>query len=164
MHQQALSHTAYIGLGANLGDPRATIRAAAEALSTLPGCQLSRCSRLYLSAPIEAQGDDFVNAVVQLQTSLPPMQLLAALQQVEQQFGRERPYLNAPRTLDLDLLLYDNHMIDTAVLQVPHPRISQRAFVILPLLELDHTITIPGLGIAASFLPGLIEQRISVID
>jgi 2-amino-4-hydroxy-6-hydroxymethyldihydropteridine diphosphokinase len=92
------------------------------------------------------------------------MQLLAALQQVEQQFGRERPYLNAPRTLDLDLLLYDNHMIDTAVLQVPHPRISQRAFVILPLLELDHTITIPGLGIAASFLPGLIEQRISVID
>jgi len=106
-------HTAYIGLGANLGDAPAALRAAIQALAALPGTQLLQCSALYRSAPVDATGPDFYNAVAALRTSLPPHELLVALQSIEAAAGRERPYRNAPRTLDLDILLFDGLAIDT---------------------------------------------------
>ena len=129
-------HTAWIGLGANLGDAPAALAAAVQALGALPGTQLQRCSRLYRSAPVDAGGPDYYNAVVQLQTTLAPLALLQALQAIEQAAGRERPYRNAPRTLDLDVLLYGSARIDSPALTVPHPRMAQRAFVLRPLAEL----------------------------
>ena len=126
-------HTAYIGLGANLGDAPAALRAAIQALAALPGTQLLQCSALYRSAPVDATGPDFYNAVAALRTSLPPQELLAALQSIEAAARRERPYRNAPRTLDLDILLFDALAIDTPTLTVPHPRMHERAFVLLPL-------------------------------
>jgi 2-amino-4-hydroxy-6-hydroxymethyldihydropteridine diphosphokinase len=150
-------HIAYIGLGANLGDRRLTVQTAIAALGQLPSTMLSRQSSLYVTAPVEAQGDDYVNAVVELHTQLTPLELFNALQQLEQQFGRIRSYRNAPRTLDCDLLLYDQQIIHTSTLQVPHPRMHLRAFVLIPLLEIAPNIHIPGLG-AASQMPGIRHQ------
>ncbi|WP_338798321.1 2-amino-4-hydroxy-6-hydroxymethyldihydropteridine diphosphokinase [Acidovorax sp. DW039] len=130
------AHVAYIGLGANLGDAPAALRAALQALAALPGTRLQQCSALYRSAPVDATGPDFYNAVAALHTSLPPHELLAALQSIEAAAGRERPYRNAPRTLDLDILLFDGFAIDTPTLTVPHPRMHERAFVLLPLAEI----------------------------
>lgn len=128
--------TAYIGLGANLGQAEQTIRQALSDLNRLPHSRVQAHSRLYRSAPVDATGPDYINAVAALQTRLPPLQLLARLQQLEQAAGRQRPYRNAPRTLDLDLLLYGQERIDSPGLSVPHPRILQRAFVLRPLAEL----------------------------
>lgn len=136
--------TAYVALGANLGDAVAALRDAALALAVLPHTQLRQCSSLYRTAPqdtdahgqpVTAPGPDYLNAVVALDTNLSALDLLDALQHIEQQAGRERPYRNAPRTLDLDLLLYGDERMDTARLTVPHPRMAQRAFVMLPLAE-----------------------------
>ncbi len=127
---------AYIGLGANLGEPVAALQAALVSLAALPQCQLLRRSALYGSAPIDSSGPDYVNAVAELSTTLTAPALLQALQQVELGAGRERPYRNAPRTLDLDLLLYGSATIQSAALTVPHPRMYERAFVLLPLAEL----------------------------
>ena len=127
---------AFVALGANLGDAAATVRQALVALDTLPQTRLVGASRLYRSAPWEASGPDFFNAVAQLTTSLDAQALLSALHGLEQAAGRERPYLNAPRTLDLDLLLYGDDHIHTPTLTVPHPRMWQRAFVLRPLAEL----------------------------
>jgi len=124
---------AYVALGANLGDARASVLAAVEALGKLPGTRLVRASSLYRTAPLEASGPDFINAVVALQTTLSAPELLTQLQQLENAQGRQRPYVNAPRTLDLDILLYGNAVINSPVLQVPHPRMLQRAFVLVPL-------------------------------
>jgi len=151
---------AYLGIGANLGDARNTVRAAIAQLAGLPDCQLCAVSSLYGSAPVDSSGDDYVNAVVALETTLTPSALLAAIQQIELAFGRERPYRNAPRTLDLDVLLFDAEVIDTAHLTVPHPRMLQRAFVLLPLLEIAPDIGIPGQGAAAQYLPQVANQRI----
>lgn len=128
--------TAYVALGANLGDAADTVRGAMAALDRLPGTRVMKRSGLYRSAPHEASGPDFVNAVVALETDLSAPALLQALQQLETQAGRERPYRNAPRTLDLDLLLYGNSRIDSPALTVPHPRMDERAFVLLPLAEI----------------------------
>jgi 2-amino-4-hydroxy-6-hydroxymethyldihydropteridine diphosphokinase len=128
--------TAFVGLGANLGDAQAALRAALASLGTLPGTRLVRSSRLYGSAPVDAGGPDYVNAVAQVETTLDAFELLRQLQALECAAGRERPYRNAPRTLDLDLLLYGSARIDSAVLAVPHPRLRERAFVLLPLAEL----------------------------
>ena len=127
---------AWIGLGANLGDAAATLRAALAALGHLPDTRLVACSSLYRSAPIDAVGPDFFNAVAQVVTTRDPLALLDALQAIEQRFGRERPYRNAPRTLDLDLLLYGDAVWRTARLTLPHPRLHERAFVLHPLAEL----------------------------
>lgn len=127
---------AYIGLGANLGEPRAAVLAAMEALAALPGVQLTQRSALYGSAPVDAGGGDYVNAVVQVHTRLSPHELLHALHGIEQAAGRARPYRNAPRTLDLDVLLYGTQCIQDATLTVPHPRMGERAFVLRPLAEL----------------------------
>lgn len=127
---------AFIGLGANLGDASAAVRRSLAALAELPQTQLTAQSSLYRSAPVDAGGPDYVNAVAEVHTALAPETLLAELQRLELAEGRERPYRNAPRTLDLDLLLYGDARIDTPVLTVPHPRMAQRAFVLLPLAEI----------------------------
>jgi 2-amino-4-hydroxy-6-hydroxymethyldihydropteridine diphosphokinase len=124
------TEVACIGLGANLGDARATLDAAQHALARLPQTRLVAASPLYRSAPIDATGPDYLNAVVVLETALAPHALLSELQRIEDRHGRERPHRNAPRTLDLDLLLYGDRRIATAALTVPHPRLHERAFVL----------------------------------
>ncbi|MBI3349939.1 MAG: 2-amino-4-hydroxy-6-hydroxymethyldihydropteridine diphosphokinase [Burkholderiales bacterium] len=132
-----MSSRAYVGLGANLGaDLLATLTQAAQALAALPDTRLLALSSAWRSAPIDAGGPDFLNAVAALETGLPPLELLDALQAIEQAHGRERPYRNAPRTLDLDLLLYGGLVLDTPRLTLPHPRLAERAFVLRPLLEI----------------------------
>lgn len=127
---------AYIGLGANLGDAQQALQDALQALARTPGIEQVVASDLYRTAPIDATGPDFVNAVAQVHTRLHAMDLLAVLQHIEQAAGRERPYRNAPRTLDLDLLLYGRGHIDSPTLTVPHPRMGERAFVLMPLAAL----------------------------
>ncbi len=127
---------AYIALGANLGDPQTAILTAIEALAAVEGIELLQRSSLYRSAPLGASGPDYVNAVVAVQTRLSAPTLLVSLQQLEDQAGRRRSYRNAPRLLDLDLLTYGEARIDSATLVVPHPRMYERAFVLLPLAEI----------------------------
>jgi len=130
---------AYIGLGANLGDARAAVLAATQSIAALPHTTVVARSALYRSAPVQAQGPDFINAVVGVDTRLNAPDLLAGLQQIELEAGRQRPYKNAPRTLDLDLLLYGQARISSVTLTVPHPRMGERAFVLLPLAEIAPT-------------------------
>jgi 2-amino-4-hydroxy-6-hydroxymethyldihydropteridine diphosphokinase len=127
---------AYIALGANLGDAKRTVYDAMRHIGELPRTSLLSCSSLYRSAPIESSGDDYINAAVKVSSRLPSYSLLSLLQKIEQLAGRERPYHNAPRTLDLDLLLYGSARIESEALTVPHPRMWQRAFVLLPLREI----------------------------
>jgi 2-amino-4-hydroxy-6-hydroxymethyldihydropteridine diphosphokinase len=126
----------FVGLGANLGDAQATLHAAFDALDAMPGTRCVARSSLYRSTPVDAGGPDFVNAVAELRTKMQPPVLLQALQAIENRFGRERPYHHAPRTLDLDLLLYGQRRIATPQLTLPHPRMHERAFVLVPLAEL----------------------------
>lgn len=128
--------TAYVGLGANLGDARQAVLAALQQLGSLPQTQVLRHSLLYRSQPVDAGGPDFINAVAELSTAMTAPALLEALHRLEQRAGRERPYRNAPRTLDLDLLLYGDARIESASLLVPHPRMWERAFVLVPLAEI----------------------------
>jgi 2-amino-4-hydroxy-6-hydroxymethyldihydropteridine diphosphokinase len=128
--------TAFVGVGANLGDPAAAVRAAIERLRELPATSVAAQSSLYRTAPVDSSGPDYINAVAQLSTRLTAPGLLRELQRIETAAGRERPYRNAPRTLDLDLLLFGSARIDSAELQVPHPRMWERAFVLVPLAEI----------------------------
>jgi 2-amino-4-hydroxy-6-hydroxymethyldihydropteridine diphosphokinase len=127
---------AHVAIGANLGDARATVAQAMDDLDRLPGSRVVARSSLYRSAPFEAGGPDFINAVVALDTALEPLPLWAELQRLEAAAGRERPYRNAPRTLDLDLLRHGDAVLATPVLTLPHPRMGERAFVLLPLAEI----------------------------
>lgn len=136
---------ACVALGANLGDAVATLRQAVASLATLPGTQLRRASSLYRTAPHEAQGPDFINAVVLLETRLPALALLDSLQALELASGRERPYHHAPRTLDLDLIFHGDAMLNTPRLTLPHPRWSERAFVLVPLAEVAPERVSPSL-------------------
>ena len=156
-----MSTTAYIGIGANLGDARANVEDAIEMLRQLHDCTLAGVSSLYRTAPIDSSGDDYINAVARLQTALEPEALLQALHGIEQAHGRQRPYRNAPRTLDLDLLLYGDRVINSPTLTVPHPRLTERAFVLMPLLEIEPQVVVPGLGPAAAFTPRVADQAIS---
>lgn len=126
---------ACIGMGGNLGDVRAHLRAALSGLSTLPGTTLEGVSSLYQTRPVDATGPDYLNAVAVLQTALGPRELLGALHALEANRDRERPYVNAPRTLDLDLLCHGDAQRSTPFVTVPHPRMTGRAFVLEPLLE-----------------------------
>ncbi len=128
--------TAYLALGANLGDAQATIRAAIEAIAASPGCQLRHRSSLYRTAPVDAAGPDFINAVVEIDTILSAPVLLRRLQALELHAGRERPYRNAPRTLDIDILLFGDACMTSAELELPHPRMQSRAFVLVPLAQI----------------------------
>jgi 2-amino-4-hydroxy-6-hydroxymethyldihydropteridine diphosphokinase len=159
----AATSEAFIGVGANLGDARATVGQAIAALDALPGTRLTAQSALFSTAPVDADGDDYVNAVARVSTTLAPPELLTALQALEQDFGRQRPYRNAPRTLDLDILLYGDRIIDTPALTVPHPRLTERAFALIPLLQIDALRVIPGRGPAHAFAPGVADQPIRKI-
>ena len=150
---------AFIGLGANLGDARATLQAALTELALLPQTVLHSSSSIYRSAPVDSSGPDYLNAVAWLDTRVEPHTLLAELQRIEQAHGRERPYHNAPRTLDLDLLLYGEQHINSATLTVPHPRLHERAFVVRPLAEISPERVIPGFGRARDLLLRVAGQQ-----
>lgn len=150
---------AFVGLGANLGDRRGTIEHAIDALRTLPRSRLVARSRLWSSPPQDATGPDYLNAVARVDTGLEPFELLAALQAIERRFGRTRPYRNAPRTLDLDLLLSGDRTIDAPGLVVPHPRLLERAFVLRPLAEIAPDLVIPGHGPLGDRLAHVRAQR-----
>ena len=155
--------TSYIGIGANLGDARATVEKAIQQLDMLPATRLTGQSSLFHTAPIDAGGDDYVNAVARVETRLQPDRLLQELQLLELAAGRERSSVNAPRTLDLDILLFGSREISSGSLIVPHPRLTQRAFALIPLLQIDPMIAIPGKGPAHSFVPSVAGQTIRKI-
>jgi 2-amino-4-hydroxy-6-hydroxymethyldihydropteridine diphosphokinase len=133
-----------VALGANLGDAAQALRDALKALGETPGIRLVRASSLYRTAPVQSTGPDYVNAVAEVSTTLTAPALLDALQAIEDGAGRQRPYRNAPRTLDLDLLLYGSARIDSPRLTVPHPRMAQRAFVLVPLAEIARALVSAG--------------------
>ncbi len=154
-------HTAFIALGSNLDEPETKVRRGIAALAELPQSRLAAASSLYRSAPVGyADQADFVNAVAQLSTALLPQDLLAALLGIEKRFGRERSFRDAPRTLDLDLLLYDARCIAEPGLTVPHPRMHRRAFVLAPLVEIAPTCIIPGIGPAVDWLERCADQAV----
>ena len=156
-----MAEKAFIGLGANLGDPAKQLRGALAALDAIPGTRLARASSLWRTAPVGyAAQPDFVNAVAGVETTLAPRALLDALLAIEGRFGRERSFADAPRTLDLDLLLYGDRVLSEQGLEVPHPRMHERAFVLAPLLEIAPDIEIPGKGRADALLARCREQRI----
>lgn len=159
MHSPPLPQRAWIGLGSNLpsglGDSAQTLAAARTRIAALPGTRLEVSSSLYHSPPFEAQGPDFLNQVVRVHTTLPATQLLQALLAIETAAGRERPYRNAPRTLDLDLLLYGTDSSDSTFLTLPHPRMAQRLFVLMPLVEIDPDVPVGQRGSARQLLAQL---------
>ena len=147
---------AYVALGANLGEPVAHLRAAVADLDALPGTRVVARSSLYRSAPVGlVDQPDFINAVVAVDTALEALPLLRTLLAIEARHGRVRSVPNAPRTLDLDLLLYGEAVVGGAELTLPHPRMHERAFVLLPLLEIAPHVDLPGLGAARAFLPAV---------
>jgi len=152
---------AYIALGANLGDPLATVKAAIAALNQLPQSSLVAASSLYRTAPMGlTHQPDFINAVVEMITVLPAPTFLAELFAIEARFGRQRGVPNAPRTLDLDLLLYGDLVRCDAQLTLPHPRLHERAFVLAPLAEIAPLLIIPCLGAVSDLLAQCAEQQI----
>ena len=151
-----MSVQVFIGLGANLGDRGEALLHALKAMAALPQTQLQAVSSLYSSAPVDATGPDYLNAVAQLETGLDAQAFLEALQAMELAAGRERPYRNAPRTLDLDVLLWGTETLNTPTLVVPHPRMYERAFVLRPLAELA-----PHL-VQAAQLSAVADQRIDI--
>lgn len=153
----------FIGLGANLGDTRSSIRSALAALAGLPLTELVSVSPLYRSAPIDAGGPDYTNAVAGITTRLAPLDLLRRLQGIENHHGRERPFQNAPRSLDLDILLYADRSITLPELCIPHPRMHERAFVLRPLADLAPHLVIPGLGGVEQLLAKVCGQRVEAI-
>lgn len=146
----------FVGLGANLGDRGEALLQALKAMAALPQTRLQAVSSLYSSAPVDATGPDYLNAVAQLETGLEAQAFLEALQAMELAAGRERPYRNAPRTLDLDVLLWGAETLNTPTLVVPHPRMAERAFVLKPLAELA-----PDL-VQAAQLAAVADQRIEI--
>jgi 2-amino-4-hydroxy-6-hydroxymethyldihydropteridine diphosphokinase len=156
---------AYVGLGANLDDPARHVRGALDELAALPRTRLLRRSSLYRSAPVGyAAQPEFVNAVAALETALDPEALLAELQAIEARHGRRRSFRDAPRTLDLDLLLYDDAVRSTAALTLPHPRMHERAFVLAPLVEIAPEVAVPGRGPARELLAACAAQRVERRD
>lgn len=152
-------HVCFIGMGSNLGESREQLRQALADLASLPGTRLLAQSSLYCSAPVGfLDQPDFVNAVAKVETSLTPQGLLAALLNIEQHYGRERAFDNAPRTLDLDVLLYDDLQIHEPGLTIPHPQMHRRAFVLLPLLEIAPDCAIPAIGQAERAMQHCLDQ------
>lgn len=149
--------TAWIGLGANLGDAEGALRTAVRSIAALRQTRVLQLSSLYRSAPVDAGGPDYFNAVAVVETGLAALELLDALQAIELAAGRERPYRNAPRTLDLDLLRFGDVQVQTERLTLPHPRMLERAFVLQPMAELA------GAGVTAGQLGRVADQRIERI-
>ena len=158
----------FIGLGSNMGPGVATLEQAVQDLQNWrpdePGgghLQLVATSPWYRSAPVQAQGPDFINGVTEWRTTLQAHQVLQILQTIEHRHGRQRPYPNAPRTLDLDLLLWGQQTLSTPELTVPHPRMHLRAFVLRPLADLAPDLTLPGLGALEPLLRACQGQDVS---
>ena len=149
-----------LGLGANLGDARAGLERTLSRLRQHPALRVSAVSSLWRSAPVDAEGPDFLNAVVAIDTALAPHAMLMLAQSLESEEGRVRPHRNAPRTLDVDLLLAGSLVLETPFLTLPHPRMHQRAFVLAPLLEIDPLAQIPRLGGAADWASACAGQGI----
>ncbi len=155
---------AYIGVGSNLGDSLARVRAAFAALAQLPGCRLEATSRLYRTRPFgPVQQGDFINAVAGVLTQLSALQLLAGIRGIETAAGRVRSERWGPRTLDLDLLVFGDQRIDTPELTVPHPGIAERGFVLAPLVDIAPTLQVPGVGRAEQLLQRLPETGIAEV-
>ena len=150
----------FVGLGANLGDARAALAAALVALDIHPAIERVATSSLYRTAPVDATGPDYLNAVVELRTTLGPLDLLKALQAIESDHGRQRPYPNAPRTLDLDLLVFGQRELDDPALTLPHPRLHQRAFVLEPLAQIAPDLMHPRLGRLRDWRERVVDQAI----
>lgn len=158
---ESLPRRAFVALGANLGDAAATVRAAMDAIDRLPGTRVVARSSLYRTAPVgHVDQPAFVNAVVAVDTTLAPEPLLDALLAIETEHGRVRSFANAPRTLDLDLLLFDDATITTPRLVVPHPRMHERAFVLVPLAEIAPACVLPGRGRVDTLAATLIDQPV----
>ncbi len=157
--------TCYIGLGSNLDDPRQQVQKALENLAAMDGVEQLQCSSIYRSAPLGPQDQpDFINAVARLECDLEALDLLHALQDIENQHGRVRKQHWGPRTLDLDLLLYGLKEIDHAELKVPHPEMPNRNFVLIPLYEIAPQLTIPGMGDLAKLLQHVNSEGLERID
>jgi 2-amino-4-hydroxy-6-hydroxymethyldihydropteridine diphosphokinase len=152
---------AYIGLGSNLGDRLGAIDRAFDAIAALPSTTLVARSSYYESAPLDAPGSDYLNAVARVRTALAPLALLHALQAIEARHGRVRPFANAPRTLDLDLLLHGDATVQTSELALPHPRLHERAFVLVPLAEIAPTLALPSYGTVRDLAGRVASQRIA---
>lgn len=154
---------AYIGLGANLGDAKSTLQRALASFDALPDTTLLASSSLYRTAPVDANGPDYINAVAKIDTTLTAHDLLRALQNAEQLHGRTRAYRNAPRTLDLDILLFGDETIHDIDLTVPHPRMHERAFVLYPLAELQPELTLSQ-GSLTELIAHCADQRVSLVQ
>jgi 2-amino-4-hydroxy-6-hydroxymethyldihydropteridine diphosphokinase len=157
-------HRAFVALGSNLSDPASQVQRAFDALAGLPGARLVARSSLYRTAPVGyADQPDFINAVALIETQLSAHDLLDALLDIEHRFGRVREFRNAPRVLDLDLLLYDDLMHHEHGLTVPHPRMHERGFVLAPLVEIAPDIIIPGHGLGRDWLSRCMNQGVERI-
>jgi 2-amino-4-hydroxy-6-hydroxymethyldihydropteridine diphosphokinase len=159
----AAAQTAFIGLGANLGNARRTLADAVRGVRQIADTSVVSVSSLYRSAPVDSSGPDYLNAVARIETTLAPIELLRALQVIELAHGRERPYFNAPRTLDLDILSYDGLVQSDPDLTLPHPRAHQRAFVLRPWAELEFDWLLPGYGPVGKLSAALTDQQIEVL-
>lgn len=158
---EAQAVRAYVGLGANLGDPMAQLHAALSAIDRLPGTRVAQVSSLYRSAPVGyLDQPDFYNAVAAIDTALDPDALLDALLAIEREGGRTREFPNAPRLIDLDLLLYGDRQCDQPHLTVPHPRMTDRAFVLLPLAEIAPQCRVPGRGLLPALTAAVLGQAV----
>jgi len=156
---------AFVALGSNLDDPREQVTRGMQEVGALPATRLLRRSSLYRTTPVGfADQPDFINAVVMVETALSPQDLLAGLLGIERWHGRVREFLNAPRTLDLDVLLYGDLVLHEPGLSVPHPRMHERAFVLLPLAEIAPEAVIPGRGKIAELVQGCQDQRMERLD
>ena len=155
---------AFIGFGGNIGDTRQLITDAIVCLAQRRELSILAKSCFYQSAPLEALGGDYINAVIEIETELNPYGLLHICQAIEQEFGRERPYMNAPRTLDLDILSFEGVSQDDTQLTLPHPRIIERSFVLLPLLEIAPDFFLPNFGVLKAYLPQVAHQRIEKLS
>lgn len=157
----ALSSRAMIGLGSNMGHPVRQIQDALNKIAVLPNCSLTKTSAMYQSAPVGGvEQANFINAVAEVETTLTPRELMAGLLDIERQHDRVRSSRNGPRTLDLDILLFNDWRINEPDLVVPHPRAHERAFVLLPLVEIAPDISIPGAGSVKALLPTVSEQSV----
>ncbi|USD20759.1 2-amino-4-hydroxy-6-hydroxymethyldihydropteridine diphosphokinase [Microbulbifer variabilis] len=151
----------FIGLGSNLSEPQKQLRSALAAMEEIPDCRLLRCSSFYHSAPIgPGEQPDYVNAVVELECALTPIELLDQLQTIEQAHGRERSVRWGARTLDLDVLLFGEQQLDETRLQVPHPRMAERNFVLQPLAELDPQLQLPSGELLQQLLQDCPQNRL----
>ena len=160
-----MQHIAFIGLGSNLADPSTQVLHAMQALEGLPGVRVLARSSLYRSAPVGyLQQPDFINAVIKLETALAPLALLQAMLALEQENGRTREFQNAPRTLDLDVLLYDDLQHHEPGLTLPHAQMHKRAFVLQPLLEIAPDCVIPGVGEAQKALQLCSDQKLERVS